>query len=43
MKSLNVKKDDIRFEMTNEQLIKTIKDLKNMLKFAKLEYKIRNY
>ena len=43
MKNLTVSTKDIRHNMTDVQLLKTIKELKEMLKFAKLEYQIRNY
>ena len=43
MENLTVSTKDIRHNMTDVQLLKTIKDLKTMLKFAKLEYQIRNY
>ena len=43
MKNLTVSTKDIRHTMTDVQLLKTIKELKEMLKFAKLEYQIRNY
>jgi hypothetical protein len=43
MKNLIVNKRDIRHKMTDVQLLKTIKELKAMLKFAKMEYQIRNY
>ena len=43
MKNLTVSTKDIRHNMTDVQLLQTIKELKTMLKFAKLEYQIRNY
>ena len=43
MKNLTVSTKDIRHNMTDFQLLQTIKELKTMLKFAKLEYQIRNY
>ena len=43
MKNLTVSTKDIRHNMTDVQLLQTIKELKTMLKFANLEFQIRNY